>query len=90
MRVAGFAQQLQAFQAHALKGVGRAARLEGAAAQDLGSGLGDLLGGSEDLLARFDGAGSGHDHDFLAADFDSVGELDDGVVGRGNCRPTSL
>ena len=34
-RVADLAQQLEAFEAHALEAVGRAARLEGAAAQEL-------------------------------------------------------
>ena len=79
VRVAGFAQQLEGVEAEALEGVGRAARLEGAAAQEFRArGFDDFCAG-EDLLAVFDRAGAGHDDDFVAADADAVGKADDGA-----------
>ena len=71
--IRGLAQQLEAFNSHALEGIGRAARLEGAAAKNLGAGLRDLSGDLEDLLARLHRARSGHDHYFVAANLHSVG-----------------
>ena len=63
--VAGFAQQLEGIEAHALEGVGRAARFECAAAKEFRAGGLDDLRAGEDLLAAFDGAGPGHDDDFV-------------------------
>ena len=74
--VGDLAQQLQAFDAHALEAVRRAARLEGSAAQELRAGGGDLLRAEQDLLARLDRARAGHDDDLFAADDDAVGERD--------------
>src|SRR6185437_13388849 len=77
----GFAHELEALFAHALEGVGRGARLEGAGAQDFGSGFGDGFGHREDLLAGFDGTRAGGDHYFVAADFYAAAEVDDGAFG---------
>src|SRR6266849_3194054 len=77
----GFAHELKAFFAHALKGVGRSARLEGAGAQDFRSGFSDGFGDGEDLFAGLDGARAGGDDDFVAADFYAAAEIDDGAFG---------
>src|SRR5467141_2368019 len=77
----GFAHQLEALFAHALEGVGRSARLESAGAKDFGSGFGDGFGDGENLFARFDGAGTGGDDDFVSADFYAAAEVDDGAFG---------
>ena len=89
----GLLQQLQAFFFHALEIVGRSARLEGAAAQELGAGFGDRFGGAHDLVFAFDGARPGDDDEFVAANFRAV-HLDarfalakflaDELVGRGD------
>src|SRR5208282_5402670 len=76
-----FAQQFQAVSAESLKRIGRGAGLEGAAAENARSRVGDQSGDSEQLLAGFDRAGPGHDDDFLAADFNPVRKLDYGTFG---------
>ena len=81
MRIAGFAHQLERVEAHALEGVGRAARLERAAAEEFRAGIFDNFGAGKNLLAAFDRAGAGHDDDLLAADADAVGKADDGAFG---------
>ena len=43
--------------------------------------LGDHFRSFKELLARFDGAGPRHDYDFFAANLNTVGEFDDGVMG---------
>ena len=60
--VGGFAHHFQAFFAKSLKTVGRAARLECAAADDLGAAVGDDIGAAFDLFTILDTARSGH-HD---------------------------
>ena len=87
--VAGLAQELQAFDAHALEAVGRAARLECAAAKKLRAGRCDLLRAEENLIARLYGARAGHDDDLFAADDDAVGEVIVVPSGR-KLRPASL
>ena len=78
--VANFGHDAEGFEAHALKGVGRGAGLEGAAAEELRSGCGDLLGDGEGLFAAFNGAGAGDDGEVAAADGGvGSGEADDGV-----------
>ncbi len=74
--VAGFAQQFQSVQPQSLERIGRAARLEGAAAQRAGASFGNLLSHREKLVARFHRARAGHHHHFRAADFHAVGKLD--------------
>ena len=78
--VGRFAQQLQALFAHALKAVGRGARLERAAAQHFRAAAGHGFGHLADLIAIFDAARPGHDHHLVAADFD-VADLDCGARG---------
>ena len=51
----------KALLAETLEGIGRGARLVGAAAKELRAGAEDLLGHGHGLLAIFDGAGSGDD-----------------------------
>ena len=62
------AQQPQPFLAEALEAVRRAARLEGAAAQDLRAGALDGRGRRVDLLLGLRRARAGHDDHFVAAD----------------------
>jgi hypothetical protein len=78
--VGDLAQQLQPLDAHALEAVGRAARLVRASAQELCARGGGQLRAQQDLLARFDRAGPGHDDDLLAADHHAVGERDLGAL----------
>ncbi len=78
-RSAADAQHLQPGFAESLKAVGRAARLEGAAAQDLGARALDGGGRRFDLLFRFGRARPGHDDDFVAADA-HVADRDDRVL----------
>ena len=90
MGIGGFAHELEAGNAEALEGVGRAARLEGASAQKAAAGGLDARGGLEHLLAVFDGARPGHDGDLVAADLYAVGEtrpvcLQGGRRGRPAC-----
>ena len=89
----GLLQQLQAVEFHALEIVGRSARLEGAAAQDLGAGRGHRFGGLHDLLLGLHRARARHDDELVAADFDAVDAhlralllefLADELVGRGD------
>src|SRR6185369_13635483 len=66
--VAGFAEELEAGLAHALKGVGTRARLERAAAEDIGAGGFD---GRTDRIHPFwffDGTGTGNHAQVAAAD----------------------
>ena len=49
--VGDFAEELEAFEAHALEAVGGGAGLVGSAAEELAAGLGDLAGAGEDLVA---------------------------------------
>ena len=74
--VGRFAHDLQAFDAHALEAVRRAARLERAAAKELRAGGGNLLRAEANLVAAFNRARAGHDDDLFAADGDAVGEAD--------------
>ena len=75
------AHQFEAWNAHALKRVRRAAWLVGAAAQEAGSGSLYALCGLEDLRFIFDGARTGHHDDLFAAELHAVGEFDDGAFG---------
>ena len=59
-------QELERRQAESLEGVGRGARLEGAAAQDAGTLALDPSGRLHQLLARLDRARPGHDDELLA------------------------
>src|SRR5690242_13502600 len=79
--VGGFAHELEACFAEALKSVGRGARLEGPGAKNLCAGFGDAFGHGQNLFARFDGAGAGGDNDFIAADFYAAAKIDDGAFG---------
>ena len=75
--IAGLAQQLQSFFAHALKRIRRRSRLESAAAQHARARLRHLLSHGKKLLLRFHRAGPGHHHYLVAADLHSVGKFDD-------------
>ncbi len=66
--LAGFAQNFQSFQAESLKIVGRRSRLVGSAAEHGRTGALYRARCAEQLLARFDGAGSGDDYDAGSAD----------------------
>ena len=63
-------QHLQPLLAEALEGVGRGARLEGAAPEDLRPLGRHVAGGLHQHLDALDGAGAGHHHDLVAADGD--------------------
>jgi len=70
----------EGFEAESLEGVGRGARLECAAAEELCTGSGDLFCDAEGLFAALDGAGPGDDGEISAADGGvCTGEGDDGV-----------
>ena len=73
------AQQPQPFFAEALEAVRRAARLEGAAAEDLRAGPPHRRRGGADLLLALRRARAGHDDHFVAADPD-VADGDDRAV----------
>ncbi len=75
------AHQFEAWNAHALKGVRRAARLVSATAQKAGSRGLYALCGLDDLRFIFDGARTGHHDDRFAAELDAVGEFNDGAFG---------
>ena len=60
-----------------LERIRRTARLEGAATKRARPGLRHSLGRGKKLLARFNRAGPCHHNHLLAADFQSVGKLDD-------------
>ena len=64
----GLGQQPQALLAQALEGVGRGARLVGAAAEHRGPGGRHRVGGVQRLLARLDGARAGDHREVVAAD----------------------
>ena len=66
--LADLGHDLQAFFAESLEGVGRGARLVGAAAEELRAGRGDALGHGERLLAAFDRTRPGDDGEVVAAD----------------------
>ena len=66
--IADLGHDLESFDAEALKGIRRGARLVGAAAEKLRAGGGHLLGDGEGLLAALDGAGTGDDGQVAAAD----------------------
>ena len=92
-RVLGFLQQLQAVDFHALEIVGRGARLVGAAPQDLRAGGRHRFGRLHDLLLGFNRAGTRHDDELVAPDFEIADShlralllefLADEFVGRGN------
>ena len=72
----GFAHELEAGNAEALKGVRRAARLECASAQKAAAGGFDRGGDSENLVAVFDGAGTGDESYLPVADDGAIGKLD--------------
>ena len=80
VRVGGAAQHLQALLAEALEAVGRAARLEGAAAQDLRAGALHRRGAGHHLLVGLGRARTGHDDHFVAA-YPHVVDRDDRVLG---------
>ena len=80
MLVRRFAQHAQALFAEPLEAVRRAARLERAAAEDLGAGLLHRRGGREDLLFGLRRARAGHHDDLVAADPHVVDD-DDGAFG---------
>ena len=61
-------QQLEPFFLEALEGVGRGARLEGAAPENMGAARLHSLRHRHELRPRLDGARAGHDHDLLATD----------------------
>src|SRR5581483_7319882 len=65
---ADVAQDLQALLAQALEAVGAGARLERAAAQDVGAGLLDVAGDLVEDLVALDGAGAGDHRHRAAAD----------------------
>ena len=73
-------EQADALLMEALEGVGRRARLEGSASEDLGSGGLDALRHGDDLLLRLHGAGSGHHQEVAPADLRPAGKGDDGVL----------
>ena len=66
--LARLVQELEPFLLEPLEGVGRGPRFEGPAAQDVRPAGLDALGHGQELRARLDGAGPGHDHELLAAD----------------------
>ena len=70
--VARRGQHLEALLAEALEGVGRGARLEGAAAQHVAARRLDGAGGLQHLLRRLDGARAGDEGEVPAADLDAV------------------
>ena len=70
-----FVHQLQTWNAEALEGVRRAARLEGASAQKARARGFHAGGNGEDLRAVFNGARAGDDRDLVAANFGAVGKL---------------
>ena len=74
------AQQVEAGGAHALVGVGGGAGLVGTAAQHRGAG-GLYAACDADEVLALDGAGAGDDLELVAADFDAVAAVDDGVLG---------
>src|SRR5207244_3818018 len=77
--IARRAQELQAFDAHALKRVGRGARFVGAAAQHARTGARNAFCRLEELRLALDRARAGHDDDFAAADLDAAG-IDDRLL----------
>ncbi len=79
--VGGFAHELEAWFAHALKGVRRSARLECAGAENFCASFGDAFRNGENLIAGFDGTGTGGDDDFIAANFYASAKVDDGAFG---------
>jgi len=81
---ADLVKDFQAGEAESLEGVGRSARLEGAAAEEADTGGLELFGDSEALLFGFNGAGAGGDGEMRAADEDvsrGSGDADDGGFG---------
>src|SRR5262249_2058658 len=67
--------------AQSLKSVRRCAGLEGAATKNFCAGFGDAASNGENLLAGFDRARPGSNHDFRSADFDATSQIDDGAFG---------
>ena len=65
-------EQPQALLAEALEGVGRRARLVGAAAQQRGAGVAHDARGLQRLLARLHGAGTGDQREVVPADLAPV------------------
>ena len=80
VRIRGAAQHLQALFAEALEGIGRAARLEGAAAQNFRARAFDRSRGGVHLLFGFSRARACHDDDLVAA-YSHVVDRNDGVFG---------
>ena len=72
------ARSSRPFSAEALEGVGRGARLEGAAAQHRGAGRFGGHGGREDLVRRLHRAGAGDEGEVAAADL-AAAHVDDRV-----------
>ena len=81
-------QQLQSFLFQALKIVGRGPRLVGPAAQNLGAGRLDAIGRRHELFPVLDRAGTGHDHELVSSDTETVHP--DTVRSCFNSLPTSL
>src|SRR5205085_7378773 len=75
-----FAHEAEAFFAQTLKTVGRAARFERSAADDLCASLGDDFRDPLNLISRFHTARTGHDHHALGADLDIL-DPDYGAAG---------
>ncbi len=74
-------QQLKAGNAQPLKGIGRAARFEGAPAQKASADGLDACRDGENLLAGFNGAWAGDDRNLVTPDGRAVGKLDDSAFG---------
>ena len=72
-------QQLQSFRFEALEIVGRSARLEGSAAQQLGARAGHSFGRCHDLFFALYRTGASHYDEIVAADF-AVEQADYGPV----------
>src|SRR5687767_8718868 len=77
--LADSSQDFQTLLAQALKGVRRAARLEGASPKELSSGTADPLGDRPSLIERFDGTRASNDDDSATAYVDSA-DGDDGIL----------
>ena len=85
---AGLVEQLEAFDFEALEIVGRSARFEGSSAKEFRAGAGHDFCRFQNLALAFDRAGTGHDHEFAAAN-GGAADRDFGLVGR-NSRLTNL
>ena len=78
---AGAGQHLQAFEAVTLKCVGRAARLEGAAAKNAGAGVANMVSGGHQLRLGLNRARPSHGDEFVPADL-KIEHRDNGLLAR--------